>query len=1180
MTDTGNTTRPDPSGREYIEITDFSPGIFGDMHAATSTRGTSDPTLKGMFPVNGAARIDGTNRCHADKSGSLVPLPKAQLDGTLDGVGPTWNLQPNRTFRYVLDAQLGTSLVDTSLERLTPMTERRRPLHIMWGFWADDSNDYHPVVLGREYRPWLDHPYDTESLFDFLLGDAVGETVDGVPVYPLPIGSLARSRFYIGNTEYVTEADDNHINLPGTVGNGVFSLDAAALDIVGDLTVTARVAMDDWTPAADSTFVSKWLDNVQRSWQFQLQTNGTLRFLWTTDGSTIQTASSTVAITTVVADGETIHVAVTFDVDNGAAGKSVRFWTSTDGSIWTQLGATVTTAGVTSIFSSTAVLCVGGVTLFGAGLVAGNIYDVSVRTGIGGGGIVGGTEVWGIGSENYPPNEPTEFVARTGQTVTVWRSGTPATSLVVGYDPNSFNPSLMYPVTVCLAATPWPRWGKGNVMRNGNIGAFNRVALGVAPVYTNVFNAYHPAIGLNGIGTCQIAMSWHNPDVGALPQASNPTHWFYHYSEKDNVFANEAIEGGPINPYLLMSHQGRVVMADRRRTRRSMTVQQEGDAGLYGTSDDLLWYSDYALPCQNPRIEPLNQDGTPPVTSTTYDVFPKATMSPYNKLIVAEDDVSEIGTIGVTTVDQMLVVKHQQGGAMISGDLDSPTIRRLPYIESTGGAVCKGAHSPIGFVYGSVNGIFVWQGGDTTTKLSQQINGFFWDHTNGTTEETYAGSRGRMAYWNGMICVPNNFVYDIDAQSWWRLGVTDLQPIASDTAPYNCYDRDEAGVLYAFPYRNKWPDAVSHVTWPATSTNVNALTIPDAANFSAPTALDIRVAIGGVSSGSTDREIIGHYDTSGNQRAWSLSLDSTDHPVLRLSTNGSADSFTITSTAVLTSTNDIILLRVTWDSVTGAVEFYTKFSGVTGLPQGSIAGALRGNDNDWVALHSGVGAIAALFNSTSVLRVGNRGAALSAGFVGDFYGAEVRTVFNNNDTTAPVVAILPGDIPSNLAATSFTCTTGQTVTVTRAGSGNTLTLVYEDPPLPVWHTFDQTVLDNEYEWSGHPLVETRGRVMSFQEIQLVATGKADAGHASTPATIEVTLSGFKENGSAVTPVTTTFTLANTAEPQILREDVLNFTAQYVSVKIHAEEPITTLPAPKIHQLRIGVRDRARSQRTG
>lgn len=936
------------SPEQHIEITDFSPGIHGDYHSASSPQFTSSDDLSGTTLANGAARIEGTDRCKVDKTGALVPLPKAQLTGTLDGIGPTYTLQPNREFRYILDAQTGQTLVDTTLAQPTPFTETRRLVHAMWGYWGDDNDDYHPVVIGREYRTWLDES-ETDSIFDFAVADAEGEATDGAPIAPLPIGQLSDARFYLGNTEYGA-ADEGHILFPRTFTNHnvVEVPDAAIFDATDELSIMAKI--EPTIGGGGGTILSKWEETTQCSYQLRVIEDSTdpgtftLRLEWSSTGADQLTQES---------DPFTIDapkwVGVTLIGDNGAAGHDVAFWESDDGVIylgenslmngtWTQIGSTITTASTTSMFASTAPVWIGSTTgIFGSDTFEdnyiGRIFSVFAGdTAFPSGPSVTGTMLW-FAPEHIPPDEPGSMT-RGSATFTIIKNEAPYPSFVTPPG-TAFKPSWMYPVTVALLATPWPNWGAGNKLRQTTLDSTLRAQLGLAPAVTRDFTNFSPGIGGDGIGTCAIGMSWHNPAIGAAPQATvDESYWYFHYNERGNVFETGQIEGGPINPYLLVAHQGRIVMADRRRTRQTMRLHSD-DA--FGVTDDLLWYSDYGLPCQDFDLVSESFGGS--VGYGSHDVYPVSSMDPYNKLLVAEDDVSQIGTIGVTTVDQLLVVKHHTGGAMISGDLDRPSVRRLPFIESTGGVVCKGANTPIGFVYGSNNGIFTWQGGDSTVKLSNQIDGFFWDHTNGSDEETYAGSRGRMAYWNGLVCVPNNYVFDIDSQSWWRFAVPTLEPIATDTAAYNCYDRDEEGTLYAFPYRNKWP------------------------------------------------------------------TDATD-------------------------------------------------------------------------------------------------------------------------------------------------------------------------PLPVWHTFDQRVLDSEYNWHSHPLLETRGRTQSFQTIELLTTARGEA-------TITVTLEGFDKQGGQTFERTTTFAVEDATEPQLLRKDLTpNFTAEYVSVRINAASIDTDLPAPKLHGIRFGIKERATVPRAG
>jgi len=181
------------------------------------------------------------------------------------------------------------------------------------------------------------------------------------------------------NNRYMSSG--TYLYLPGVASNYASTPDAAPLDITGDIDIRCKVALDDWTPAAAQVFLAKRATN-QYSYQFSVQTNGVLNLSWTPDGINAISKNSTVAPT--VSDGSTLWIRVTLDVDNGASGNDVIFYTSTDGTNWTQLGTTVTTAGTTSVHSGTAVLEV-GTTLGGANNPArGKFFRAQVLNGIGG----------------------------------------------------------------------------------------------------------------------------------------------------------------------------------------------------------------------------------------------------------------------------------------------------------------------------------------------------------------------------------------------------------------------------------------------------------------------------------------------------------------------------------------------------------------------------------------------------------------------------------------------------------------------------------------------------------------------------------------------------------------------------------------------------------------------------
>lgn len=176
---------------------------------------------------------------------------------------------------------------------------------------------------------------------------------------------------------------EDFVFLPGSAGNYVSTPDAASLDIVGDIDIRARIAADDWTPAAEDSIIAKYnTTGNQRSYSLNIDTTGVILLRWSNDGTATLSASSTVA--TGFTDGSTHWIRATLDVDNGAAGKTATFYTSEDGVTWTQLGAAVTTGGTTSIFASTAVLEIGTNSSGTTAFFSGKFFRGQVLSGIGG----------------------------------------------------------------------------------------------------------------------------------------------------------------------------------------------------------------------------------------------------------------------------------------------------------------------------------------------------------------------------------------------------------------------------------------------------------------------------------------------------------------------------------------------------------------------------------------------------------------------------------------------------------------------------------------------------------------------------------------------------------------------------------------------------------------------------
>lgn len=221
----------------------------------------------------------------------------------------------------------------------------------------------------------------------------------------------------------------NYVYIPGATGSYGSSPDSVATSIVSDIDLRALGAADNWADGLEHAVLSKWGAAGQRSYTFTLLSDGKLKLYWTTDGTTQLSATSTVSVTTVgFANGVFRWIRAVLDVDNGAAGRTIRFYYSTDGTTWNQLGADVVQGTVTSIFDSTASVEMGSLST-GTFNWLGKIKRVQIRNGI-------------AGTIAFDANP--EAVIKTG-----------------GLTPNTFVESSANAATVTMNGTGW--YWQGNV---------------------------------------------------------------------------------------------------------------------------------------------------------------------------------------------------------------------------------------------------------------------------------------------------------------------------------------------------------------------------------------------------------------------------------------------------------------------------------------------------------------------------------------------------------------------------------------------------------------------------------------------------------------------------------------------------------------------------------------------
>jgi hypothetical protein len=155
--------------------------------------------------------------------------------------------------------------------------------------------------------------------------------------------------------------------------------------ITGDLDVRAKIRATDYTPAAIKVICAHAGASGNRGWALALNaTTGRPMLRYSTNGTTWVDDVATAALPSVTDNVTDIWVRATLDVDNGASGRSTRFYSSADGITWTQLGSTVTTAGTVTLYSPTGIgLSVGAINdtpTFSDGW-AGPIYEVQIYDG-------------------------------------------------------------------------------------------------------------------------------------------------------------------------------------------------------------------------------------------------------------------------------------------------------------------------------------------------------------------------------------------------------------------------------------------------------------------------------------------------------------------------------------------------------------------------------------------------------------------------------------------------------------------------------------------------------------------------------------------------------------------------------------------------------------------------------
>ena len=128
------------------------------------------------------------------------------------------------------------------------------------------------------------------------------------------------------------------------------------------------------------------------------------------------------------------------------------------------------------------------------------------------------------------------------------------------------------------------------------------------------------------------------------------------------------------------------------------------------------------------------------------------------------------GAWGSVSVGELLLVKKYGGAVIVNGDIFAPTsVIEIPGVESTGNFVGSAAATPTGLYYCSQDrGAWVWNGGNTSTKISKALDDSFFDLE--TPANIPTNNYGFFCYhWQKWVMFSNNYMYDTETGAWWRI---------------------------------------------------------------------------------------------------------------------------------------------------------------------------------------------------------------------------------------------------------------------------------------------------------------------------------------------------------------------------------------------------------------------------
>lgn len=267
-------------------------------------------------------------------------------------------------------------------------------------------------------------------------------------------------------------------------GTWFSTADKAVLDIVGDIDVRFEITPASWRPSAPQCIGGKWT-GAQRSWVVSLMPDGMIRWIWSNDGTALRLATSTLGFGS--AQGR-YALRVTLDVDNGAAGRTVTFyWATSLAGPWNLLSS-ATSATVTSVFSSSANLEVGGANGNGSSPFSNEIGFV---------GKVHGAEVYdGIAGTLRADFDPTTQAIGA----TTWSDGlgTPNTWTQNGTEGRVTSDRIRFVGEMSSLPQKWDLTGRDVYLPVRASGALRRLLQGGEVIHSAIYRNLIQSASVNG----------------------------------------------------------------------------------------------------------------------------------------------------------------------------------------------------------------------------------------------------------------------------------------------------------------------------------------------------------------------------------------------------------------------------------------------------------------------------------------------------------------------------------------------------------------------------------------------------------------------------------------------------------------------------------------------------------